>query len=86
METHRTDMFYPSDEGLRHACGLTLQAITRHAPDILKRHAARALPMAYFAMHEKKTSGRSRRILRGDCFSGKSSLVLLTDTTRERFS
>ena len=48
-----------SDEGLRLACGLTLQAISRYSPDVMKRHTAKALPAAFFAMHEKKqTQGR----------------------------
>jgi len=43
-----------SDEGLRLACGLTLQAMSRYSPDVMKRHTAKALPAVFFAMHEKK--------------------------------
>ena len=43
-----------SDEGLRLACGLTLQAISRYSSDVMKRHAAKALPAVFFAMNEKK--------------------------------
>ena len=43
------------DEGLRLACGLTLQAMSRYSPDVMKRHTAKALPAVFFAMHEKKT-------------------------------
>lgn len=47
-----------SDEGVRLACGLTLQAMSRYSPDIMKRHTAKALPAVFFAMHEKnKTEG-----------------------------
>ncbi|XP_023933323.1 proteasome-associated protein ECM29 homolog [Lingula anatina] len=42
------------DESTKSSCGLTLQAITHHAPDVLKRHAAEALPMAFLAMHDKR--------------------------------
>lgn len=38
---------------MRSSCGLTLAAISQYNPDVLKRHAARALPLAFFAMHEK---------------------------------
>ncbi|XP_077980977.1 proteasome adapter and scaffold protein ECM29-like [Glandiceps talaboti] len=41
------------DEGIRVACGLTLQAMARQNPDIVKRHAAIALPLAFLAMHQK---------------------------------
>jgi hypothetical protein len=42
-----------SEDSVRSACGLTLGAISQYNPDILKRHAALALPLAFFAMHEK---------------------------------
>ncbi|XP_078353041.1 LOW QUALITY PROTEIN: proteasome adapter and scaffold protein ECM29-like [Oculina patagonica] len=48
--------FEKEDEGLRLACGLTLQAISRYSPDVMKRHTAKALPAVFFAMHEKKTT------------------------------
>ena len=38
---------------MRHACGITLQAIARRSPDVLKRHGALALPLAFLAMHQK---------------------------------
>ncbi|XP_070562742.1 proteasome adapter and scaffold protein ECM29-like isoform X2 [Ptychodera flava] len=47
------------DENIRTACGLTLQAMARQAPDILKRHASTALPLAFLAMHECKTDSDS---------------------------
>lgn len=51
--------FEKEDEGLRLACGLTLQAMSRYSPDVMKRHTAKALPAVFFAMHEKKTAGSS---------------------------
>jgi hypothetical protein len=45
------------DPGLRLACGFTFQAMTRYSPDVMKRHLTKALPTAYFAMHEKKKTG-----------------------------
>lgn len=46
-------IFYKPEESVRSACGLTLAAISQYNPDVLKRHAALALPLAFFAMHEK---------------------------------
>ncbi|KAK3091483.1 hypothetical protein FSP39_020174, partial [Pinctada imbricata] len=43
------------EESARHACGQTLHAMSTHSPDILKRHATLAMPLAFFAMHEKKS-------------------------------
>ena len=43
-----------TEESARHACGQTLHAMSSHSPDILKRHATQAMPLAFFAMHEKK--------------------------------
>ncbi|XP_020604939.1 proteasome-associated protein ECM29 homolog [Orbicella faveolata] len=51
--------FEKEDEGLRLACGLTLQAMSRYSPDVMKRHTAKALPAVFFAMHEKKTTAGS---------------------------
>ena len=51
------------DEGLRLACGLTLQAMSRYSPDVMKRHTAKALPAVFFAMHEKKTTGSDRGLI-----------------------
>lgn len=51
------------DEGLRLACGLTLQAMSRYSPDVMKRHTAKALPAVFFAMHEKKTTGSDRSLI-----------------------
>ncbi|XP_031556184.1 proteasome adapter and scaffold protein ECM29-like [Actinia tenebrosa] len=51
--------FEKEDPGLRMACGLTFQAMTRYSPDIMKRHLTKALPTAYFAMHEKKKADGS---------------------------
>ncbi|XP_076089191.1 proteasome adapter and scaffold protein ECM29-like isoform X1 [Mytilus galloprovincialis] len=42
------------DEAARHACGLTLQSMCHQSQDIMKRHATQAVPLAFFAMHEKK--------------------------------
>ena len=52
-----------SDEGLRLACGIALQAVSRYSPDVLKRHAAKALPAVFFAMHGKKATGIFRIFL-----------------------
>ncbi len=46
-----------SDDSVRHACGVTLQAISQRSPDVLKRHSALALPLTFLAMHEKKKKG-----------------------------
>jgi len=51
--------FEKEDEGLRLACGLTLQAMSRYSPDVMKRHTAKALPAVFFAMHEKKKTEAS---------------------------
>lgn len=52
--------FEKEDEGLRLACGLTIQAMSRYSPDVLKRHTAKAMPAVFFAMHgKKKTEGSS---------------------------
>ena len=53
---YRFELFV-ADEDLRLACGLTLQAMSRYSPDVMKRHTAKALPAVFFAMHEKKTTG-----------------------------
>ncbi|GFS17153.1 proteasome-associated protein ECM29-like protein, partial [Elysia marginata] len=42
------------DSNAHHACCVTLHAMARHAPDILRRHAKEAMPLAFFAMHEKR--------------------------------
>uniref|UniRef100_T1J5P2 TOG domain-containing protein n=1 Tax=Strigamia maritima TaxID=126957 RepID=T1J5P2_STRMM len=42
------------EENLRISCGSTLQAIARYSPDVLKEHAAQALPLAFLAMHSNK--------------------------------
>ncbi|XP_033738890.1 proteasome adapter and scaffold protein ECM29-like [Pecten maximus] len=42
------------EETARLACGLTLHSMSLHSPDILKRHATQAMPLAFFAMHEQK--------------------------------
>eukprot|EP00061_Rhincodon_typus_P016749 g45127.t1 len=36
----------------RSACALTVHAIARHSPDVIKHHAAVALPLAFLGMHE----------------------------------
>ncbi|XP_058950151.2 proteasome adapter and scaffold protein ECM29 isoform X1 [Pocillopora verrucosa] len=51
--------FEKEDEGLRLACGIALQAVSRYSPDVLKRHAAKALPAVFFAMHGKKATASS---------------------------
>lgn len=51
--------FEKEDEGVRLACGLTLQAMSRYSPDIMKRHTAKALPAVFFAMHEKNKTEAS---------------------------
>ena len=38
---------------MRDACGVTIHAINQRSPDVLKRHAALALPLAFLAMHQK---------------------------------
>ncbi|XP_060085987.1 proteasome adapter and scaffold protein ECM29-like [Ylistrum balloti] len=43
-----------TEESARLACGLTLHSMSQHSPDILKRHATLAMPLAFFAMHEQK--------------------------------
>lgn len=43
------------DDGLLHACGQTLRAMSESSPDVLQRHAADALSLVYVAMHT--TSG-----------------------------
>lgn len=40
------------DEAAHNGCGLTLHAISQQSPDILKRHATVAMPLAFLAMHE----------------------------------
>ncbi|GFO03251.1 proteasome-associated protein ecm29-like protein [Plakobranchus ocellatus] len=56
------------DSNAHHACSVTLQAMARHAPDILRRHAKDAMPLAFFAMHEERKKedgeggGGSRRL------------------------
>lgn len=50
----RTWYLEKEEESVRSACGLTLAAISQYNPDVLKRHAALALPLAFFAMHEKE--------------------------------
>ncbi|EDO42544.1 predicted protein, partial [Nematostella vectensis] len=49
--------FEKEEAGLRLACGLTFQAITRYSPDVMRSHASKVLPTAYFAMHEDKKTG-----------------------------
>lgn len=49
-----TDGVCVADEGVRQACAVTLQAITRRCPDVTKAHAAIALPLAFLGMHEQK--------------------------------
>lgn len=40
------------EEAAHHGCGLTLNAVSQQSPDILKRHASLAMPLAFLAMHE----------------------------------
>ncbi|XP_033636669.1 proteasome adapter and scaffold protein ECM29-like [Asterias rubens] len=49
------------DEALHTACGLTLQAMSRHSSDAFKRHNALAMPLVFLAMHatKEKVSGRN---------------------------
>ena len=42
---------------MREACGVTIHAINQRSPDVLKRHAAQALPLAFLAMHQKVNQG-----------------------------
>ncbi|XP_048584699.1 proteasome adapter and scaffold protein ECM29 isoform X2 [Nematostella vectensis] len=49
--------FEKEEAGFRLACGLTFQAITRYSPDVMRSHASKVLPTAYFAMHEDKKTG-----------------------------
>ena len=42
-----------AEESVREVCGVTLHAISQRSPDVLKRHAALALPLAFLAMHQK---------------------------------
>ncbi|XP_063962407.1 proteasome adapter and scaffold protein ECM29-like isoform X1 [Lytechinus pictus] len=46
------------DADLHEAMGTTLLAMAWYNPDILKRHAAVALPLAFLAMHQKKEPGK----------------------------
>ena len=48
---------------MRLACGIALQAVSRYSPDAMKRHAAKALPAVFFAMHGKKATGIVRIFL-----------------------
>jgi len=41
-----------SEEAAHNGCGLTLNAISRQSPDVLKNHASLAMPLAFLAMHE----------------------------------
>ncbi|XP_030852041.1 proteasome adapter and scaffold protein ECM29-like [Strongylocentrotus purpuratus] len=51
--------FLEKDDGdLHEAMGTTLLAMAWYNPDILKRHAAVALPLAFLAMHQKKEPGK----------------------------
>ena len=50
-----------SEEAAHHGCGLTLHAISQQSPDILRRHATLAMPLAFLAMHEKKEGKYSRK-------------------------
>ncbi|KAH9523696.1 hypothetical protein Btru_040672 [Bulinus truncatus] len=55
-------VWYLENEGsqTRHACSVTLHAISEQSPDTLRRHANLAMPLAFFAMHEeeKKEDGK----------------------------
>ncbi|KAL3868785.1 hypothetical protein ACJMK2_041546 [Sinanodonta woodiana] len=44
------------DEASHNGCGLALHAISQQNPDILHRHAALAMPLAFLAMHEQKST------------------------------
>ncbi|XP_072904697.1 proteasome adapter and scaffold protein ECM29 [Hemitrygon akajei] len=50
----KLNMWYlEKDESIyQSACVLTVSAIGRHSPDIIKQHAALALPLAFLGMHE----------------------------------
>ena len=60
---------------MRHACGVTLQAISQRSPDVLKRHTALALPLAFLAMHEKKKKGMGPYASFSVCVSVRLSLT-----------
>ena len=47
------NVLYISEEVAHSGCALTLHAISQKSPDILRRHATLAMPIAFFAMHEK---------------------------------
>lgn len=46
--------FEKENESLQSACGLVCKEIARSSPDVLARHAASILPVAFVAMHHKK--------------------------------
>lgn len=44
------------DEASRAAVAFTFQAVNRHNPDVMKAYASSAMPIAFLAMHQEKTS------------------------------
>jgi hypothetical protein len=42
------------DEAVRLSCEAIIYSINEHSPDVLKAHAALALPLVFLAMHEVK--------------------------------
>lgn len=56
----RTWYLEKEDEAAHNGCGLTLHAISQHSPDVLRRHASLAMPLAFLAMHEKTTDGTNK--------------------------
>ncbi|KAL4235658.1 hypothetical protein ACF0H5_004053 [Mactra antiquata] len=48
------------EEAAHHGCGLTLHAVSQQSPDILKRHASLAMPLAFLAMHEDTAEGKNK--------------------------
>jgi hypothetical protein len=47
-----------TDESVRSACAYTLQAIGQHNQDILKEYSSDVIPLAFFAMHASKNTGK----------------------------
>lgn len=46
------DCFSPSEPVYRTGCALTVHAMGRYSPDVVKNHGKHVLPLAFLGMHE----------------------------------
>jgi hypothetical protein len=67
------------DEAVRLSCEAVIYSINEHSPDVLKAHAALALPLVFLAMHEVKGKRSFTNFIRYPKCMFTHSVVHMTD-------